>query len=245
MESPKRREEMLRTSGSVRTSTTSKRTKSCRRHGKAAQTGASMKGTFDRSSNTRHQAPGPDRVSPSCLKVCADQLAPVFAKIFNRSRELAQRLACHLPVDLQLPDWQDTTVKLLKFADDTTVIGLIKDGEESAYRQEVERLEEASFTTAALDAVQLPCFNHRDFQVLGNYSPRGLEVGYEHHLHSQKSPAKDVLLAASKETRPVTRAAEIVLHSGYQIRTVYLHHSLAWSRHKKGLTQTTTDNQNC
>ncbi|XP_061613538.1 uncharacterized protein zmp:0000000991 isoform X4 [Phyllopteryx taeniolatus] len=32
-------------------------------------------------------------------------------------------------------------VKLLKFADDTTVIGLIKDGDESAYRQEAERLE--------------------------------------------------------------------------------------------------------
>ena len=32
------------------------------------------------------------------------------------------------------------TVKLLKFADDTTVIGLIQDGDESAYRQEVERL---------------------------------------------------------------------------------------------------------
>ncbi|XP_061621036.1 uncharacterized protein LOC133473361 isoform X1 [Phyllopteryx taeniolatus] len=34
-----------------------------------------------------------------------------------------------------------TAVKLLKFADDTTVIGLFKDGDESAYRQEVERLE--------------------------------------------------------------------------------------------------------
>ncbi|XP_061644735.1 uncharacterized protein LOC133485287 [Phyllopteryx taeniolatus] len=32
-------------------------------------------------------------------------------------------------------------VKLVKFADDTTVIGLIKDGNESAYRQEVEWLE--------------------------------------------------------------------------------------------------------
>ncbi|KAI2646527.1 putative RNA-directed DNA polymerase from transposon BS [Labeo rohita] len=31
-------------------------------------------------------------------------------------------------------------VKLLKFADDTTVIGLIRDGDESAYRQEVEQL---------------------------------------------------------------------------------------------------------
>ncbi|KAK3526619.1 hypothetical protein QTP70_030778, partial [Hemibagrus guttatus] len=34
----------------------------------------------------------------------------------------------------------DPSVKLLKFADDTTVIGLIQDGDESAYRQEVEQL---------------------------------------------------------------------------------------------------------
>ncbi len=35
---------------------------------------------------------------------------------------------------------KDPSVKLLKFADDTTVIGLIKDGDESAYRQEIEQL---------------------------------------------------------------------------------------------------------
>ncbi len=35
---------------------------------------------------------------------------------------------------------KDPSVKILKFADDTTVIGLIKDGDESAYRQEVEQL---------------------------------------------------------------------------------------------------------
>ncbi|KAK3564991.1 hypothetical protein QTP86_032444, partial [Hemibagrus guttatus] len=34
----------------------------------------------------------------------------------------------------------DPSVKLLKFADDTTVIGLIQDGDESTYRQEVEQL---------------------------------------------------------------------------------------------------------
>ncbi len=32
------------------------------------------------------------------------------------------------------------SVKLLKFADDTTVIGLIQDGDESAYRQEFKEL---------------------------------------------------------------------------------------------------------
>ncbi len=35
---------------------------------------------------------------------------------------------------------KDPSVKLLKFADDTTLIGLIQGGDESAYRQEVEQL---------------------------------------------------------------------------------------------------------
>uniref|UniRef100_A0A8C6NSQ5 Alkylated DNA repair protein AlkB homologue 8 N-terminal domain-containing protein n=1 Tax=Nothobranchius furzeri TaxID=105023 RepID=A0A8C6NSQ5_NOTFU len=35
---------------------------------------------------------------------------------------------------------KDSAVKILKFADDTTVIGLIRDGDESAYQREVERL---------------------------------------------------------------------------------------------------------
>ncbi len=35
---------------------------------------------------------------------------------------------------------RDPSVKLLKFADDTTLIGLIQDGDESAYRQKVEQL---------------------------------------------------------------------------------------------------------
>ncbi|KAI2661128.1 putative RNA-directed DNA polymerase from transposon BS [Labeo rohita] len=35
---------------------------------------------------------------------------------------------------------KDSSVKLLKFADDTTVIGLIQDDDKSAYRQEAEQL---------------------------------------------------------------------------------------------------------
>ncbi len=35
---------------------------------------------------------------------------------------------------------KDPSVKLLKFADDTKVIGLVQDGDESIYRQEVEQL---------------------------------------------------------------------------------------------------------
>jgi len=35
---------------------------------------------------------------------------------------------------------KDPSAKLLKFADDTTVIGLIEDGDQSAYRQAVKEL---------------------------------------------------------------------------------------------------------
>ncbi|XP_061131044.1 uncharacterized protein LOC133151771 isoform X1 [Syngnathus typhle] len=176
------------------------------------------------------KAPGPDGVSPSCLKVCADQLAPTFARIFNRSLELCEVPSCFksstiVPVAKKaaitgLNDYRpvaltsvvmksferlvlnhlkevtgplldplqfayranrsvddavnmglhyilhhlitpetyarilfvvfslytndfssgDSPVKLLKYADDTTLIGLIQDGDETAYRQEVERL---------------------------------------------------------------------------------------------------------
>ncbi|KAL0154227.1 hypothetical protein M9458_050481, partial [Cirrhinus mrigala] len=188
--------------------------------------------------NKRRKAPGPDGVTPACLKTCADQLAPIFSQIFNRSLELCEVPSClkrstiipvpkktkitglsnYRPVALtsvamksfkktgsglseehhcniwtdqgliSICQWitsfltdrqqlvrlgksmsssrttntgapqgcvlspllfslytndctsKDPSVKLLKFADDTTLIGLIQDGEESAYRQEVKEL---------------------------------------------------------------------------------------------------------
>ncbi len=48
---------------------------------------------------------------------------------------------CSLPTALlSLYTSKDPSVKLLQFADDTTLIGLIQDGDESAYRQEVKEL---------------------------------------------------------------------------------------------------------
>ncbi len=42
----------------------------------------------------RKKAPGPDGVTPVCLKSCADQLTPIFTKIFNRSLELCEVPSC-------------------------------------------------------------------------------------------------------------------------------------------------------
>ncbi|KAK3556313.1 hypothetical protein QTP70_007124 [Hemibagrus guttatus] len=42
----------------------------------------------------KRKAPGPDGVTPACLKTCADQLAFIFSQIFNRSLELCEVPAC-------------------------------------------------------------------------------------------------------------------------------------------------------
>ncbi len=42
----------------------------------------------------KKEAPGPDGVSPACLKTCADQLAPIFTQIFNISLELCEVPSC-------------------------------------------------------------------------------------------------------------------------------------------------------
>ncbi len=42
------------------------------------------------------KASGPDGISPASLKVCADQLAPIFTQIFNRSLELCEVPCCFI-----------------------------------------------------------------------------------------------------------------------------------------------------
>ncbi len=44
--------------------------------------------------NKRRKAPGPDGVTPVCLKSCADHLASIFTQIFNRSLELCEVPSC-------------------------------------------------------------------------------------------------------------------------------------------------------
>ncbi|KAK3513027.1 hypothetical protein QTP70_000185 [Hemibagrus guttatus] len=42
----------------------------------------------------KRKAPGPDGVTPVCLRTCGDQLAFIFSQIFNRSLELCEVPAC-------------------------------------------------------------------------------------------------------------------------------------------------------
>ncbi len=44
--------------------------------------------------NKRSKAPGPQGVTPVSLKFSADQLAPIFTQIFNRSLELCEVPSC-------------------------------------------------------------------------------------------------------------------------------------------------------
>ncbi len=109
------------------------------------------------------------------------------------------------------------SVNLLKFVDDTTVIGLIKDGDKSAYRQEVEQLSVwCSLNNLELNTLKTvemivdfrrtppppyspPTHHHgqhcgcsRVIQISGNLHLSGPEVGQSHWLHCEKGPAEAV-----------------------------------------------------
>ncbi|KAF7641217.1 hypothetical protein LDENG_00288860, partial [Lucifuga dentata] len=75
------------------------------------------------------KAPGPDGIPGRVLRVCADQLAEVFTKIFNLS--LSQSV---------VPTPFKSSNIIFKYADDTTILGLITDNNETAYREEVKAL---------------------------------------------------------------------------------------------------------
>lgn len=61
---------------------------------------------------------------------------------------LSQKLNIYYFPDIKYSDkkrikcvwWNGNLLKFLKFADDTTIISVIQDGDKSAYRQQVEHL---------------------------------------------------------------------------------------------------------
>ncbi len=108
------------------------------------------------------------------------------------------------------------SVKLLKFADDTTVISLIKDGDKSAYRQEVKQLSvwcslnnldntvnlktvemivDFKRNPPALPIMDSPVAAVKSFRFLGTTISQDLK--WDNHIGSiVKKPAKEVQPAA-------------------------------------------------
>ncbi len=121
---------------------------------------------------------------------------------------------------------KDPSVKLLKFADDTTLIGLIQNGDKSAHRQEVKELSVwCSLNNLELNTLKTveiivnfrrpPCSppTHQPeqlcdcsgvSQIPGNHNFSGPKVGQSHWVHCEKSPAEAVLPSPAEEVQPAT-----------------------------------------
>ncbi len=86
---------------------------------------------------------------------------------------------------------KDPSVKLLKFADNTTLIGLIQYDDESAYRQQVKELA----VRCSLDNLELNtlCDCSTVIQIPGHHNFSGPEVGQSHWVYGGKGPAEAIL----------------------------------------------------
>ncbi len=135
-----------------------------------------------------------------------------------------------------------TSVKLLKFADDSTLIGHIQDSDESAYRQEVKELAVwCSLNNLELNTLKTvemivdfrrnppcspPTHHHeqhcdcsRVIQIPGNHHLSGPEVGQSHWVHYKK------VITPAEEFQPATGAIDTVLLWRRRIfRLIICHH---------------------
>ncbi len=153
---------------------------------------------------------------------------------------------------------KDPSVKLLKFADDTTLIGLIQDGDKSAYRQEVKELAVwCSLNNLELNTLKtvemivdfrrnppaLPpltimnnlCECSGVIQVPGNHHLSGPEVGHSHRLHREKGPAEIVLSSSTEKVQPATGAHDTVLLCCYWVGSVLFYNCMVGSASKSDI----------
>ncbi len=163
---------------------------------------------------------------------------------------------------------KDPSVKLLKFADNTTLIGLIQDSDESAYKQEVKELAVwCSLNNLELNTLKTvemivdfrrnpPCSpptNHHEqhcdcsgvIQVPGHHHLSGPEVGQSHWVHCKKGPAEVVFPSPAEKVQPATGAADTVLLCHQWIHPLHINNCLVQLSYQIWPQKTTEGSPDC
>ncbi|KAL0147445.1 hypothetical protein M9458_057254 [Cirrhinus mrigala] len=174
-----------------------------------------------------------------------------FAYRANRSVDDAVNMGLHFI--LQHLDRPGTY--LLKFADDTTLISLIQDGEESAYRQEVKELavwcSHNNLELNTLKTVEMIIDFRRNppalsplsimdstvatvetFKILGSVISQDLK--WVTHINSivKKAQQRLYFLLPAKKVQPTTGAAKTVLLSHHRVCSLHINYCLVWLSYK-------------
>ncbi len=157
---------------------------------------------------------------------------------------------------------KDPSVKLLKFTDNTTLIGLIQDGDESAYRQEIielaiwcslNNLELNTFKTVEMIVDfrrNTPAFPPLTImnstvaaviQIPWHHNLPGPEVGQSHWVHCEKGLAEAVF----PEVQPATGAAETFLLRHHWIHPLHFYNCLFQLSYQIWSQKTTEGNLDC
>ncbi|KAI4903708.1 hypothetical protein NFI96_021079 [Prochilodus magdalenae] len=137
---------------------------------------------------------------------------------------------------------------IIKCADDTTVVGLISRNDESAYREEVQRLTDWCRTNNLSLNVDQTKEMVVDFRTRCAHSPlhihgstveivksspdRGSHLVPQHQHHNQESPAASLLPAKAEEGTSPTSHPHHLLQRNHREHPEQLHHCLVWEQHR-------------
>ncbi|KAI3374584.1 hypothetical protein L3Q82_021157 [Scortum barcoo] len=183
------------------------------------------------------KAPGPDAVSPSCLKVCTDQLTPIVTQIFNRSLELCEVPSC-FKCSTILPIPKKPSITGLN---DYRPIALTSVVMKSFKRLVLAHLKDITGPLLWIDPCSLPTGQTDQWMMQSTWdcttscntsTPQGLMQGSCSSFRNE-------------EVQPASGAADPVLHCHHSVCPQHIHHCVVWISHQTGQEQTTTDSQDC
>ncbi|KAK3510444.1 hypothetical protein QTP70_006847 [Hemibagrus guttatus] len=119
---------------------------------------------------------------------------------------------------------------ITKFADDTTVVGLISKNDESSYREEVQRLTawcKDNNLSLNVEKTKKMVVDFRRAQ--SDHSPLNIT---QHQLHHQESPAASLLPAKAEEGSSSTSYPDHLLQRDDREHPEQLHHCLVRELHR-------------